>query len=73
MGSADRNGLGIQDFLARWRLNDRHGTWGGVIEIDGQLRYEDTEGGDPEDFPRVGRTSSGAPLYDFTGWVWVSI
>lgn len=63
----------FEDFLAHWRANDRHGTSGQAMEVGSVLRYEGTDGDEPENFPRVGTSTSGAALYDFTGWVWVVI
>lgn len=60
----------LSDFLARWRVNDRHGTWGRITEAGDTLRYQDSDGNDPEDFPRVGATPTGEALYDLSGWVW---
>jgi hypothetical protein len=61
------------DFLARWRLNDPHGTWGDLQETPDGLVYQDSEGSDPDVFPRVATSAGGEALYDLTGWVWVRI
>lgn len=66
----------FNDFLSAWRANDPNGVWGHAIETSGRLSYQSTDyDGDTEDldyFPRVGVTSDGTPLYDLTGWVWVT-
>jgi hypothetical protein len=61
------------DFIARWSINDPHGTWGEARETPDGLRYEDTEGSDPETFPKIAVSEDGRALYDLTGWVWVPI
>ena len=63
----------ISDFLDRWRRNDPNGTWGDLVESDGQLVYSDSDSDDPDLFPQVGTTRTGEPLYELTGWMWVPI
>ena len=63
----------FDDLLARWKLNERHGTWGEVFVAEDALRYQDAEGSDAEYFPRAGTSESSEALYDLTGWVWVRL
>lgn len=59
-------------FLDAWRRNDPNGIWGYVSEVGDVLVCSRPDDDDPDDeFPQVGATADGTPLYDLTGWVWV--
>lgn len=63
----------LGNFLDAWRRNDPNGIWGYVTEVGDTIVCTVMDSAEPsEEFPRVGETTSGAPLYDLTGWVWVS-
>jgi hypothetical protein len=60
-------------FLDAWRANDPNGNWGFVSEVGDTLVCTVTDDDEPADvFPRVDQTGDGTPIYDLTGWVWVS-
>lgn len=60
-------------FLDAWRANDPNGIWGYATEVGDTLVCSVIDSDEPADqFPRAGETADGTPLYDFTGWVWVS-
>jgi hypothetical protein len=60
-------------FLDAWRANDRNGTWGYVTEVGDTLVCSVADGDEPADeFQLAGETADGTPLYDFTGWAWIS-
>lgn len=63
----------MNNFLARWEVNDPNGTWGHVFETAQYLVYVSPETDDEQRFPQVQVTSSGEPLYDLTGWMWVRL
>lgn len=62
----------LGDFLYAWRRNDPNGIWGYATEVGDILLCTRTDGSDPDEFPRAGETAEGTPLYDLTGWSWIS-
>lgn len=69
LASADAFGR----FLDAWRVNEPNGIWGYVTEVGDVLVCSRSDDDEPADeFPRAGETAEGTPLYDFTGWVWIS-
>jgi hypothetical protein len=60
-------------FLDAWRRNDPNGIWGYVTEVGDTLVCSVIDSDEPADeFPRAGETADGTPLYDLTGWVWIT-
>lgn len=51
----------------------RMASGGYATEISDSLVCSVTDSDDPADeFPRAGQTDDGTPLYDLTGWAWIS-
>lgn len=60
-------------FLDAWRRNDPNGIWGYATEVGDTLVCSVTDSEEPADeFPLAGETVGGTPLYDLTGWLWVT-
>lgn len=60
-------------FLDAWRRNDPNGVWGWATEVGDTLVVTRSDDDEPADeFPRAGEAADGTPLYDLSGWVWVS-
>lgn len=60
-------------FLDASRRNDPNGIWGYATEVGDVLVCSVTDSDEPADeFPRAGKTADGTPLYDLSGWVWIS-
>lgn len=60
-------------FLDAWRANDPNGIWGYVSEVGETLVCSRSDDDWPADeFPRAGTTADGRPLYDLTGWTWIT-
>ena len=56
-------------FIAAWKWNDPNGSWGSVVEGDGALVFDDTEG-IRETWCVCGMNAAGQPLYRIDGWTW---
>ena len=60
-------------FLDAWRRNDPNGIWGYVTEVGDTLVCSMTDSDEPPTSSlEPGETADGTPLYDLTGWVWIS-